>query len=259
MSTLSVCMIVKNEADILDECLEQAAQFADEIVVVDTGSTDATREIARRYACTVRDFAWNGSFADARNYAFSLGRCDYLLSVDADERFSADTLRQMPDLKQRMTGDVILVWCERPEFGTRALQPRIARRTGGPYWEGTVHESLRLQGTVAAAPITLLHRHRGPLVRGERVELIDRLPARELQTQFWLCANCWLDLVLAGETEKAARLFQYLENNPQPYEEKRDVLRLLQQALQTRNRTREAGQLLGLSLRALARQRRERS
>lgn len=258
MSTLSVCMIVKNEADVLAPCLEQAAQFADEIVVVDTGSTDATREIARRYARTVRDFQWDGSFADARNYAFSLGRCDYLLSVDADERFSADTLRQMPALKQRMTGDVILVECERPEFGTRALQPRIAKRTRGPYWEGTVHEFLRLQGAVATAPVTLIHRHRGPLVRRERVDLIDRLPARELQDRFWLCANCWLDLVLAGEAEKAARLFQYLENNPQPYEDKRDILLLLQQALQTQNRTREAGQLLGLSLRALARQRRER-
>lgn len=258
MSTLSVCMIVKNEADVLAGCLEQAAQFADEIVVVDTGSTDNTRQIACRYASTVGDFQWNGSFSDARNYAFSLGRCDYLLSVDADERFSADTIRQMPSLKERMTGDVILVHCQRPEFGTCALQPRIARRTGGPYWEGALHESLRLQGTVTTAPITLVHGHRGPLVHRERVEMIQRIPAEELQNQFWLCANCWLDLVLAKEDEKAARLFQYLENNPQPYEDKRDILLLLQQALQTQKRTREAGQLLGLTLRALARQRRKR-
>lgn len=259
MSTVSVCMIVKNEADVLAGCLEQAAQFADEIVVVDTGSTDATREIAGRYAGTVRNFGWNGSFSDARNYAFSLGRCDYLLSLDADERFSADTLRQMPALKQRLTGDVVLVRCERPEFGTRALQPRIARRGKGPYWEGAVHEALRWQGTVVTAPITLIHRHRGPLVRRERVDLIDRIPAEELQNRFWLCANCWLDLVLAGEAEKAARLFLYLDNNPQPYADKRDILLLLQQALQTQKRPREAGQLLGLSLRALARQRRKGS
>ena len=68
MATISLCMIVKNEEAVLGRCLDSAAGLVDEIVVVDTGSTDATREIATRYADRVCEFAWIDDFAAERNF-----------------------------------------------------------------------------------------------------------------------------------------------------------------------------------------------
>ena len=72
MVTVSLCMIVKNEEDVLARCLRSAMDVVDEIVIVDTGSTDRTREIAGRFTSRVYDFTWIDDFAAARNYAFSL-------------------------------------------------------------------------------------------------------------------------------------------------------------------------------------------
>lgn len=72
-------MIVKNEEDVLARCMESVSGIFDQIVIVDTGSTDRTREIASRYADLVADYVWHDDFAAARNYAFSLSECDYVM------------------------------------------------------------------------------------------------------------------------------------------------------------------------------------
>ena len=72
MKKLSACMIVKNEEPVLRRCLDCVAQFADELIVVDTGSTDRSMEIAREYTPHVYLHPWQNSFAEARNYAYSL-------------------------------------------------------------------------------------------------------------------------------------------------------------------------------------------
>lgn len=86
--TLSLCMIVKNEARTLERCLSTARPHVDEIVVVDTGSTDGTQEIARRYADVFDQIEWPNSFAIARNHSFDLGTCDFLMYLDGDEYIS---------------------------------------------------------------------------------------------------------------------------------------------------------------------------
>src|SRR5690625_4581747 len=68
---LSVCMIVKNEEKVLERCLESIHGIADEIVIVDTGSTDKTKEIATKYTDKLYDFKWINDFSKARNYAAS--------------------------------------------------------------------------------------------------------------------------------------------------------------------------------------------
>ena len=85
MKTLSLCMIVKNEEDSLPICLKNANLYADEIVVVDTGSTDFTKEIARKYTEKVFDFEWCDDFSKARNFSFSKANCDYIMWLDADD------------------------------------------------------------------------------------------------------------------------------------------------------------------------------
>ena len=68
MITISLCMIVKNEEAILARCLDSVADLMDEIIIVDTGSDDRTKEIARRYTDQVSDYVWEDDFADARKF-----------------------------------------------------------------------------------------------------------------------------------------------------------------------------------------------
>lgn len=87
---LSVCMIVKNEETMLAGCLDSVAG-ADEIIICDTGSTDSTIEIAKRYTDKVfTDFTWCDDFAAARNHAGSKATGGWILSIDADERLDPD-------------------------------------------------------------------------------------------------------------------------------------------------------------------------
>ena len=71
MITISLCMIVKNEEEVLERCLNSLKGLMDEIIIVDTSSTDSTKEIAARYTDKIYDFSWCDDFAAARNFSFS--------------------------------------------------------------------------------------------------------------------------------------------------------------------------------------------
>jgi len=88
--TLSLCMIVKDEEEMLPRCLGAAAPFVDEIVVVDTGSSDRTVEIAESFGARVLHHEWTGSFAEARNVSFDAATCDWTMYLDADEVLVAE-------------------------------------------------------------------------------------------------------------------------------------------------------------------------
>lgn len=88
---LTLSMIVKNEEKYLAECLESVKGLADEIVIVDTGSTDNTIEIAKKYNAKVFNFSWINDFSAARNYALSKSNGKWILYLDADERLKPDS------------------------------------------------------------------------------------------------------------------------------------------------------------------------
>ncbi len=84
--TISACMIVKNEEKFLKQCLDSINDLVNEIIVIDTGSTDNTKEIAKKYSkAKIFDFIWNNNFADARNFSISNATGDWILWIDADE------------------------------------------------------------------------------------------------------------------------------------------------------------------------------
>ena len=83
--TISLCMIVKNEEKILRRCLDSLKGIYDEAIIVDTGSTDSTKEIAKEYTDKVYDFVWVNDFSKARNFAMEKATCDYIYMADADE------------------------------------------------------------------------------------------------------------------------------------------------------------------------------
>jgi tetratricopeptide (TPR) repeat protein len=99
--TLSLCMIVKDEEEMLPRCLAAVAPAVDEIVIVDTGSTDRTVEIAREFDANVIERQWTGSFSDARNASFEAATGDWIVYLDADEVLIADDIHKLKSLTSR--------------------------------------------------------------------------------------------------------------------------------------------------------------
>jgi glycosyltransferase involved in cell wall biosynthesis len=93
-STVSLCMIVKNEEQNMVKCLKSVRDIADEIIIVDTGSTDKTKDIARVFGAKLFDFPWTGDFAAARNYSLAQAKGHWLLILDADEVISSKDFKE---------------------------------------------------------------------------------------------------------------------------------------------------------------------
>jgi glycosyltransferase involved in cell wall biosynthesis len=131
MSTLSAIMIVKNEESNLPRCLESLRGVCDEIVVVDTGSTDRTVEIARQSGAHVEFFAWTGNESDARNYSVAQARGDWLFQVDADEELSLELRQELPAELSRLDREPHIRSCsvlwENHYLGGETSSTRILR------------------------------------------------------------------------------------------------------------------------------------
>ncbi len=96
--TLSLCMIVKNEEDSLERCLQSVRDLVDEIIITDTGSTDKTVEIAEKFKASVFHYRWNNNFAEARNFSLSKCSSDYILYLDADEELPEDSKAKIREI-----------------------------------------------------------------------------------------------------------------------------------------------------------------
>ena len=154
MITISLCMIVKNEEKILARCLDSVAMLADEIIIVDTGSTDATKEIAGRYTEHVYDFQWIDDFSAARNFAFSKASMEYIYSADADEVLSAENREKFRLLKETLLPEI--------EFGTvynfdEEYRPKLFKRKRDFVWEAPIHETVRLTPVIYDSDIVITH------------------------------------------------------------------------------------------------------
>ena len=163
MFTISVCMIVKNEQKTLARILECARQFADEIIVVDTGSTDNTKQIARIFTKNVFDFVWNDDFASARNFSFSKGKCDYLCWLDADDYIKKSEIKKIVELKNsNKDADVFMFRYAMGFDGTnptfKFFRERLLKRSKNFVWQGFVHEAISPSGKIVYENIEILHK-----------------------------------------------------------------------------------------------------
>ncbi|MBO5550552.1 MAG: glycosyltransferase family 2 protein [Lachnospiraceae bacterium] len=164
--TISVCLIVKNEEKLLPRCLDSLEGIADEIVIVDTGSGDGTKEAAKRYTSKLYDFKWRDDFAAARNFAFSKCSCDYIYSADADELIDEENRRRFLDLKSTLDPSVEIVqflYTNQLEFNTtynfdKELRPKLYKRLRTFVWEGEVHEQVRLDPLILDSDIEIIHK-----------------------------------------------------------------------------------------------------
>ena len=166
--TFSLCMIVKNEADILARCLDCVKDLMDEIIIVDTGSSDSTKEIAHRYTDRVYDFVWQNDFSAARNFAFSLATKDYIYSADADEIIDTANRERFRKLKKVLLPEIDIVqmiYSNQLEYNTTynfdsELRPKLYRRQRSFIWEGSLHETVRLDPCIYDSDIEIIHKPR---------------------------------------------------------------------------------------------------
>lgn len=164
MITISLCMIVKDEEKTLARCLKCVSKFADEIIIVDTGSTDKTKEIAKSFNCKLYDFKWEDNFEKARNYSFSKATKDYIMWLDADDFIDDENIELLNDLKRNLDSSVDSVMMNyslvRDVEGktTYSLKRnRLVKREKGYRWVGRVHEFLDVYGNIIQSDITINH------------------------------------------------------------------------------------------------------
>ena len=109
MISISLCMIVKDEELVLKRCLDSVKNLMDEIIVVDTGSSDKTKEIAYLYTDKVYDFQWINDFSAARNFSFSKATKDYIMWLDADDVLLEKDKQKLQNLKENLSPSVDMV------------------------------------------------------------------------------------------------------------------------------------------------------
>ena len=218
--TLSLCMIVRDEEQMLPRCLAAVASAVDEIVIVDTGSTDATVEIARSFGAKVIEFPWTGSFSEARNVSFEAATGDWVMYLDADEVLVTEDLEQLRSLTGRtwreafylvetsytgelgdggaLVNNALRVFRNRPEYRFRdRLHEQIAH-TLPTYVPGRVEQT----------PVRVTHYGYLGSVRdakeksGRNIELLRKQAAESPKTPF-LHFNLGSEYIVVGDLNAA--------------------------------------------------------
>ncbi len=157
-------MIVRNEEDVLARVLSTASVYADEIIIVDTGSTDGTRDVARKFTDKIYDFEWRDDFSAARNFAFSKASCEYRMWLDADDAVPLPSARAIARLKNKLDKNVDIVMLPyvlgtdgagKPSFVY--YRERIMRNRPDYLFVGRVHEAVALHGRIVRENISIYH------------------------------------------------------------------------------------------------------
>ena len=153
MLRISACTIAKNEEKNIARWVENVHSFADEIIVIDTGSEDKTREIARAAGASLYEFAWCDDFAAAKNFALDRCHGDWVAFLDADEYFEKKSQQKLRVLVSKYDKDekiagFMIPYCNIDENNDNALLSkgwllRLFRRDGDLRYAGRVHESLQ--------------------------------------------------------------------------------------------------------------------
>ncbi len=219
MVTISLCMIVKNEEAVLPRCLHSVSHLVDEIIIVDTGSADRTKEIARQYTQMVYDFSWQDDFSLARNFAFSKASMEYCMWLDADDVLKETDQASFFSLKASLSPDTDMVMMPyhtafdsfgNPQF--TCYRERLLRREAGFRWEGAVHEAIVPAGKIVYNDTAITHQKEGPGDPDRNLRIFEKL-LREKgglspREQFYYAR----ELTYHGRDEEAAQVFtRFLE------------------------------------------------
>ncbi len=219
MITVSLCMIVKDEEETLGRCLSCLSDLVDEIIIVDTGSTDRTKEIAAEYTGKIYDFQWVDDFSAARNFAFSKASGDYIYSADADEILDEVNRERFRVLKANMLPEVEIVqmyYTNQLKFRTvynydKEYRPKLFKRLRNFTWIDPVHETIRTAPVVFDSDIEIIHEQTENHAKRD-LEALHRAAVRDgvlSQRLFDMYAR---ELYLAGDEEDLNNAEGFFEN-----------------------------------------------
>lgn len=215
MITISLCMIVKNEEDTLKRCIDSVKDIVDEINIVDTGSTDKTREIAAGLTKRVYDFKWINDFSAARNFSYSKATKDYILILDADDVLLEEDREKLKNLKKTLPPEVDIVLMPYnvgfDSSGNVTLsyyRERLSRRSKNFQWQEPVHEHLSYSGNVIYSDVCITHKKIHPTEAGRNLRIYEGLveQGRELtpRAQYYYAR----ELFYNGRHEEAIAYFE---------------------------------------------------
>lgn len=225
MATISVCMIVKNEERVLKRCLDSLSGLYDELIIVDTGSTDATKDIALKYTDKVYDFVWVNDFAKARNFSFSKATCDFIYTADADEILDEENRVRFMHLKAALVEDVDIVqmkYVNQLENGTvynfdSEYRAKLYKRLRTFTFIDPVHEIVRTDPVVFDSDIEIIHRPE-KLHSDRDIAIFEGVISREGKLSDRLIRMYARELLISGKEEQLKRaevFFADLCENPE--------------------------------------------
>lgn len=231
----SLCMIVKNEEAVLGRCLDSVRDLMDEIIIVDTGSTDRTVTVAGWYTEKVLTYPWDEDFAAARNYSFEQATMPYVIWMDADELLSAPEAEKLARLKQQLAQEhegLEVIWMgnrlsPQPSQAAPAVipvyperRPRVVKR-GLFRWQGRVHEELSI-GVGSALNTDVYIDHRPSAVHTERnLQILKRWIAEEGKAEGRLLFHYANECFDARDYQAAAASYEQLLCEPSSCKEER--------------------------------------
>jgi glycosyltransferase involved in cell wall biosynthesis len=165
MPTVSACLIVKNEEKFLARCLNSLHGIADEIIIVDTGSNDRTKEIAKQFTEKIYDFTWIDDFSAARNYSFSKATMEYIYTVDADEVIDEENREKFMQLKENLLPEIEIVqmkYTNQLQYNTTynfdvELRPKLYKRVRCFRWVDPIHETIMIEPIIYDSEIEIIH------------------------------------------------------------------------------------------------------
>jgi glycosyltransferase involved in cell wall biosynthesis len=211
---ISLSMIVRDEQSVLARCLRSVAGIFDEIIIVDTGSTDRTKEIARNYTDKVYDFVWCGDFSKARNFAFSKASGDFIMWLDADDIMTPENVKRLKKLLAGKCNWDILYMKYNAGFDEAGnptfsyYRERIVRRSINPIWHEPIHEVIIAAGRTAYSDISIEHRKIKPNESGRNLKIMEQVIADGKKLSPRLTYYYARELMFSGRTGAAAAEFE---------------------------------------------------
>ena len=218
---ISACLIVKDEEAFIEECLRRLWKFVNEVIVVDTGSTDSTAVLARSLGAKVFHYPWNGSFSAARNFSLDQAQHMWVLVIDADELIDETSLEVLSKVD---LGDADAYYIDvinlSDDPNLKLISKHVALFKNDPRYryEGAIHERIgpaiaRAGGKIGYLPLRVEHwgylkkirEGKGKRQRNRSIILNEiRNRPKDPLLQFYLAQECFVD----GELEEAAASFK---------------------------------------------------
>lgn len=233
MITVSVCMIVKNEEAVLKRCLDSLKGVYDELIIVDTGSTDSTKKIASMYTDRIYDFKWVNDFSKARNFAMEKATCDYIYTADADEVLDEENRQKFIDLKRVMLPEVEIVemrYVNQLENGTvynfdSEYRAKMYKRLRNFTFIEPVHEMVRLDPVVFESDIDIIHMPAN-LHSDRDLQIFERVFEKEGTMSERLTRMYARELMVSGAEENFIKAVPFFEGIYNKGEAQEDILRI---------------------------------